>query len=416
VSFQLSFAATLGLVLFAGPLNDWLDFRLEKHFSEGQAHGLASLISEYLLFTLAAQVTTLPFIAYHFRRISISSLIANPLILPVQPPILVLGGISTIAGMILPSLGKLLALLAWIPMWYTNLVVEWLSKFKSTGISVHPQATVWILAVTAILIMLFWFRDFFKKLFGKWFIWVVFILIVACFAIWSVFAHLPDGKLHLDLVRVGETSTFILCDPQGKTIVFDPDSSVNELSAEVSRDLSPWNFSIDEVWITDRASVKNLELLLERIPVGKAFLVPNVYLAGADQRPVQIPSEIEAVKLSPGAQVAYPSGLAVRIAAETSDAAALFIEFGRMRMLIPNGVDYAVIRETNPDLLENLTFLVLSEEDISYIPPRVWQALNAEVTLWNSPALSPIPQWLGIDARQRISISSDGTDFSIEKD
>ncbi len=416
VSFQLSFAATLGLVLFAGPLTDWMDCHFEKHFSEVQARNLSSFISEYLLFTLAAQVTTLPVIAYNFRRISVSSLIANPLILPVQPPILVLGGISTIAGMIFPWLGKLLALLVLMPMRYTNSVVEWLSKVKSAGFTVHPQAAVWILVIVAVLIMLFWFRDYFKKLFGKGFIWLVFILITACLAIWSVFDHLPDGSLHISFIRVEDTSAFILRDPQGKTLVFDPDESVNELSAEVSRDLSPWNFKIDEVWITDRASVKNLELLLERIPVTKSVLAPHVYLAGADQRPVQIPSEIEAVKLSPYEQVAYPSGLTIRIAAETADKAALFIEYGELRMLIPNGVDFAVIRETNPDLLDNLSFLVLREEDISYIPPRVWQALTAEVTLWNSPAVSPIEQWIGMDAHQRISISSDGAGFSIETD
>ncbi len=416
VSFQLSFSATLGLVLFAGPLKDWLEGQLEKRLPEEKAQRFSTVLSEYLLFTLAAQATTLPVIAIHFGRISISSLLANPLILPVQPPILILGGISTIAGMVLPQLGKVLGLLVWVPMRYTNFIVELLAKVKSANLAVHPRAAVWLLVVLVLFVILFWFRNYFKKIFSEWFIWIVFFLIIACAAVWSIFAHLPDGRLHIYLVRNGDDSTFMLRDPQGKMIVFDPAKSVNELSAEVSRQLSPWDFSIDEVWHTSRASVSGLELFQERIPVSKAILTPAVYMSGADQRPVRIPANIELVKLTSGGQIAYPSGLAIHVAGEAPDVSALFIEYGQTRILLPNGVDYALIRETSPDCLANLTFLILQEEDISYIPPRVWRALEPQHILWNSTTLSPEGNWLGNDSKQHISITTDGKVFSIVTD
>lgn len=416
VSFQLSFAATLGLVLFAGPLKEWLEERLEKHLPEEKVQRFSKPIAEYLLFTLAAQLTTLPVIAIHFGRISLSSLLANPLILPVQPPILILGGISTIAGMIFPWLGKVLALLVWVPMQYTNFVVELLAKIKGASLAVHPQAAVWILVVLVVFILLFCFRNFFKKIFAKWFPWICFLLILACLAAWSIFTHLPDGKLHIYLVRNADDSTLVLRDPQGNVIVFDPAKSVNELSAEVSRGLSPWDFNVDEVWHTRRASVSSLELFQERIPISKAVLTSAVYMAGADQRPLRVPQNIELVKLASGGERTYPSGMVIRLAGGDQTANALLIEYGRMRILFPNGVDFAMLRDTSPDVLDDPTLLLLQEEDISYIPPRVWQALEPQLILWNSTALSPEATWLGNDTYRRISISTDGIDFSVDVD
>lgn len=92
VSFQLSFAATLGLVLYARPLQDWLTGLLARRLPQATVRRISGPVGEYFLFTLAAQVMTLPVIAYHFQRISLVSILANPIILPAQPPVMVLGG------------------------------------------------------------------------------------------------------------------------------------------------------------------------------------------------------------------------------------------------------------------------------------------------------------------------------------
>ena len=51
-------------------------------FPASAAEKFAELFSEFVLLTLAAQVTTIPIMAYHFQRISLVSFIANPFILP----------------------------------------------------------------------------------------------------------------------------------------------------------------------------------------------------------------------------------------------------------------------------------------------------------------------------------------------
>jgi hypothetical protein len=82
-----------------------------------------------------------------------------------------------------------------------------------------------------------------------------------------------------------------------------------------------------------------------------------------------------------------------------------------VKILIPNGVDYALISQQDASALEGLSILILKEADISYIPLRVWQARQPRVVLWNSPSLSPVADWQSLDLSSRISIVSDGEDI-----
>jgi len=82
VGFQLSFMATLGLMVYARPLADSTRAILARLFSGNLARRIVDIINDVLLVTLAAQVMTLPLLMVYFRQISLVSLIVNPLVLP----------------------------------------------------------------------------------------------------------------------------------------------------------------------------------------------------------------------------------------------------------------------------------------------------------------------------------------------
>ena len=84
LGFQLSFAATLGLILYTPLLQSWFERLLEKVLSPGTARRAVEVLNEALIVTLAAQITTLPIIVYHFRRLSLVTLLSNFLILSAQ--------------------------------------------------------------------------------------------------------------------------------------------------------------------------------------------------------------------------------------------------------------------------------------------------------------------------------------------
>ncbi len=67
------------------------------------AKPVTGFLNDALIVTLAAQILTLPLIAHYFGRLSVVSPLANLLVLPVQPAVMIWGG----AGVILSLLSTL---------------------------------------------------------------------------------------------------------------------------------------------------------------------------------------------------------------------------------------------------------------------------------------------------------------------
>jgi competence protein ComEC len=155
VSFQLSFTATLGLILYAEPLGQLFIRFLSDNLpltTASLAKKLSGPVGEYFLFTLAAQVTTLPVTIYHFQRLSASSLIANPLILPAQPPVMGLGGLAVLLGSFYLPLGQAVATLCWPFLAYTTRMVEWLAGLRLGNIILGQSSLFSVLLFYALLL------------------------------------------------------------------------------------------------------------------------------------------------------------------------------------------------------------------------------------------------------------------------
>lgn len=85
LGFQLSFLATLGLILFAPILEKRLKFL--PNFLQ---------IRETFLMTISAQVFTLPLILFHFQRFSFISPLANVFVLPFVPFAMLFGFLAVV--------------------------------------------------------------------------------------------------------------------------------------------------------------------------------------------------------------------------------------------------------------------------------------------------------------------------------
>jgi competence protein ComEC len=124
IGFQLSFMATLGLVLYAEPLSEAFVGWAARRLPLTTAQRLAGPVGEYVLFTLAAQITTLPVMVYHFQQISLTTFLANPVILPAQPPVMILGGLAVFVAQVSAPLGHLAAQVTWPFVAFTIRAVE----------------------------------------------------------------------------------------------------------------------------------------------------------------------------------------------------------------------------------------------------------------------------------------------------
>lgn len=415
-SFQLSFAASFGLVVFAQPMQDWLNDLLEKKTSEKTAAKWTKPLSEYFLFTLAAQFATLPFIAINFGRLSISSLLANPLVLPVQPAVMVSGGLTLMAGMLHPLAGKLLMLFSWPFIKYTNVMVTLLAKIKGGVLTIHPAFIIWVFVVVAIIVILFFLRDKLARFFqSSRFIWVLLLLATAGFSTWSIASGQADGLLHLHVVRCNDKATVYLVAPNGKTLALDPRGNMDEFISRLEKDLSPWSFHLNSVLVTDRKVSEPLAELSGAIDIRQVLLAPSSYRAEEDSRPLTIPDGIAVEKLLPGESVEIEPGVWLTLAAEDLNGTALLMQYGSLRVLMPNGVDFSEIKSSSPGALSGLTTLVLGPEDVKHIPPRVWRNLNPQLILWRDRGISPFENSLGVDVSTEVQLVSTGTETWLEK-
>lgn len=102
-SFQLSFAATLGLILFSPFIFSYLsNFKFRRFIPE--RFGLREIIAS----TLAVQFFVLPLLVRMSGSVSIVSFIVNPLLLPLVPTAMAAGALSGAVGL-LPLIGGVVA-------------------------------------------------------------------------------------------------------------------------------------------------------------------------------------------------------------------------------------------------------------------------------------------------------------------
>jgi competence protein ComEC len=282
LGFQLSFAATLGLVLYTPVVQSWFERGLRKLLSEGATRKAIGLFNEALIVTLAVQITTLPIIVYNFRTLSLVTLLANLLILPAQPGLMLWGGLATIAGLLWLPLGQALGWVAWLFLTFTIVIVELTARVPYASLDVGRVSLGLVCLYYALLaggtivnaqepsrLKTLWQRltdRFSTKA-------LVAGLAIVVLLVWVAAFSLPDGKLHVTFLDVGQGDAIFIQTPRDQKILVDGGPSPTILLAALGRRMPFWERTIDLVVLTHPHDdhVSGLIPVLERYKV-KAFL------------------------------------------------------------------------------------------------------------------------------------------------
>ena len=284
--FQLSFAATLGLILFAPPIERLFEQGLTRLVPQDRARWGLSFLNDALILTLAAQILTIPLVVYHFGRLSLVAPLANLLILPVQPPIMSLGAAAALIGGLafagpLPLFEPLARALAWVPwlcLAYTNAVVRWMARWPLASLEISPASTSWFMGAYVAVIISVWVwsrrrgtvrrawasltqRRATAYLLGG----ALAITILA----WLAVLQLPDGKLHIAFLDVGQGDAILITTPRGSQILIDGGPSPSTLTSALGRQMPFWDRSLDLIMMThpDADHITGLTEVLARYQV-----------------------------------------------------------------------------------------------------------------------------------------------------
>ncbi|GIV83390.1 MAG: hypothetical protein KatS3mg052_0397 [Candidatus Roseilinea sp.] len=283
VGFQLSFMATLGLVLYAdrlsGPVRAWAQLRLRNE----RAQKALMLILDGALVTLAAQLTTLPLILATYNQLSIISLLANILILPLQPPIMILGGLAAVIALFAPqTIGALAALPAHVFLTATIRIVTWLSEFEAAAISVYDFGPPAVLAYYIVLLALTAFAlqpalerraiaDLLRARFKT-----TAILGIACVALalgGVYWFQRPDGKLHA--IFLGGSA--IIQSPSGHQAVFA--GGGGDVASTLDRMAPLWDREIELLILPQRSEYSRMDAL----PLLQRYRVQTLVVPGGSE-------------------------------------------------------------------------------------------------------------------------------------
>jgi competence protein ComEC len=150
VGFQLSFSAVAGII--------FLQPALEKYFIP-----LGKTIGPIMAGTIAAQLFSWPIIAYYFGRVSIISIIANALILPLIPFVMLLGFLVITLGFVSLALSKIFGVLVWGLLYYVLKVCDILAGVKFASISYNVGIIFLVAYYILLLELTFWLNQRRKK-------------------------------------------------------------------------------------------------------------------------------------------------------------------------------------------------------------------------------------------------------------
>lgn len=412
VGFQLSFMATLGLVLYAGPMMDRFSHLAEHWMAPNTARTMAKGAGEYFLFTLAALLTTLPITLYHFRRFSMVTLIANPLVLPVQPSVMILGGLATMAGMFWFPLGQVVAALTWPFIAYTIRMVELLAQLPGASwVTGRFGIGLVVLYYLVLLGLTFFWPHLMNRSqtvqssssrFTRTKLWIqqaspvlgpatLIALLVVVSLTWKAAWASPDGRLHLTILDTndyGQSGEALLIQtPAGRSVLVNGGPSASSLSDALGRRLPSGQRTFD-YWVIggiDNEQIAALPANIDRYPPDQVLWAGATGGTRAARQLNEAFLEHDIlIQLAQAGQY-FELGDGARLEVYSSDqrGAILMLKWQNFRALLPLGMDIDTLEAAQKDNnLAGITALLLSGNGYAPSNPPDWIArLQPKVVL-----------------------------------
>ncbi|HJS26005.1 MAG TPA: DNA internalization-related competence protein ComEC/Rec2 [Actinomycetota bacterium] len=250
VGFQLSVAATGGMIALATPISERLRF-------------LPRPLAVAAGATLAAQIGVTPVLLFYFHEVPLSTVLANVLAFPAVAPALLLGLVAAGAGLLARAAGDAVAVIALVPMRYLIGVADRLARAPLPWITGGGGLTL-VVGMVAAVGLTWWLRSDRRAPRTA----IALCLALAPLLVWTnaLTAGAP-ASLTVRFLDVGQGDAALVTSPGGATVLVDggPDPAIvaTALSALGVRRL-------DVVVATHPHAdhVVGLPAVLARIPVG----------------------------------------------------------------------------------------------------------------------------------------------------
>jgi competence protein ComEC len=262
VGFQLSFLGTAGILLLASPIADRMP-------------GPRVLVDPFAV-TLAAQLTTAPVTAGTFGVLSLVGPFANALVLPLLPPLILVGGAGALASTVMPAVGWLPLQIAAATTHVVLAIAQGAASLPFAAIQVQLWPSTWTVVELAAAGAgaLVW------SLQARWrppstaAVALAAIAAVTAGAMTASVAAATAASLRITVLDVGNGVAVLLRPAAGGAVLVDGGSDGPALQSALGRVLSPLDRHLDAIVLTatDRASVAAIPSLIGHYDVGSMVI------------------------------------------------------------------------------------------------------------------------------------------------
>jgi len=281
VGFQLSFLAVLGLALFADPLSKQFQKFLEKRLPHKWAMTLHAFLNEPLIVSLAAQITTLPLIVMYFGRLSLTAIIVNVLIVPIQSYVLIFGMLAVGISIITPVIGNLIYWLDMVFLSWTIFIVRLYAQFTLADVAINFDPRIiqagYILFFGGTMITAarppLWLRieQFIRR--QTVLVTVAIIGIATGILMLAMALSRPDGQLHVWMLDLGHSNAVFVQTPGGAQMLVDGGRFPSRLLTAIGDRMPYYDRDIEVLAVThpDEFDLSALNSVLDRYNIGVAL-------------------------------------------------------------------------------------------------------------------------------------------------
>lgn len=215
-------------------------------------------LAEALLATLAAQLAALPLSAAHFGVLPGLGVLSNALILPMQPIQMLLAMLAAVTAALAPAVATVVALPAWLCARVTLIVAHRAASLPLATLECSPWPAG---AVAAYYLVLAAAIGAGPRRLGTWVrslrswrparaVPLGAVLAVVAVAVWGAALQLPDGRLHVSFLDVGQGDAILITTPSGARVLVDGGADPDRLRGYLGRALPVWSRRLDVVALT----------------------------------------------------------------------------------------------------------------------------------------------------------------------
>jgi competence protein ComEC len=200
---------------------------------------------------------------------------------PVQSYLMLSGGIALLLGLVFRPAGQVVGWITWVFLTYTIEMVRLTARVPLASVPARVEGwMVW--GYYGLLAGLtWWFKQPKERRQEIWnrvivalrtrlqtqvIVGATLVLLVLAFAFWQ---GLPDGKLHVVFLDVGQGDAIFIETPSGKQVLIDGGPSETQVLAQLANQMPFWDRSLDMVVLThpDADHINGLVPVLERYQV-----------------------------------------------------------------------------------------------------------------------------------------------------